>query len=94
MSLELLHLGLTNPDGMVFSCLRPQFLTGVIVCDCMDRKCEELVMVPVYTHKRVVCGVPARTDKQVSQAMVLRSVTSESSIQSRGSNAYGPWHRS
>jgi hypothetical protein len=50
-------------------------------------------MVHVYTHKRVVCGVLARTDKQVSQAMVLRSVTSERSIQSRGSNAYEPWRR-
>jgi hypothetical protein len=50
-------------------------------------------MLPVYAHKRSVCGVPARTDKQVSQAMVLRRVTSERSIQSRGRNAYEPWRR-
>jgi hypothetical protein len=30
MSLGLQHLGLTNPDGIVISCLSPQFLTGVI----------------------------------------------------------------
>ena len=59
----------------------------------MDSECEELVMLHVYAHKRLVCSVPARTDKQVSQAMMLRRVTSERSIQSRGRNAYESWHR-
>jgi hypothetical protein len=54
---------------------------------------EELVILPVYSYKRVVCGVLARTDKQVSQAMVLRSVTSERSFPSIGRNAYEPWRR-
>ena len=50
-------------------------------------------MLHLYANNRFVCGVPARTDKQVSKAILLRIVTSESSIQSKVRNAYEPWRR-